>query len=182
MDAGDGLIGSGVVKSEDEARIEKERAQFVAALISLLEEALSRDLLSFTAVKGMNFEEVSINVHQYGFDVCYVVLGRLDKRREYRPYAAEHTLRICNFMGADAYWFPPFVLNDSTGEDELLRALRDRLANFHARLMGKAPRDRDRVSGSLFKQNLFLATLGCCLTSNGAVLPRNQGDLHYYPF
>ena len=154
----------------DEERIEKERAQFVAALISLLGEAKSQDLLSFTAVRGMNFEEVSICVPYFGFDdYNYIVLCRIDKRNRFRPYAAEHFFRICNSSGEDACWFPPLVLNDSASEDKFLCALRDRLAELHARLMREAPQDHFEVSARIFKQNMFLAMLRHILAPNNII-------------
>lgn len=149
------------VVPEDKSRIDVARGQFVDKVISLLDEALSKNLLLFTTIRAMNYEEVQINLPYYEY--C-IVLGRGDKGYSNRPYAADHTFRICNKQnGEDVYWFKePFVLNNDTiSQDNYLWSLRDRLAGLHNRLMKKeAPKnDLREFSNQLYEQNKFLRHL-----------------------
>jgi len=134
-------------------KIDEMRAKFVYEVISILEEALIRNLLSFKAVRTMNYEEVCVSL---SYNEYCIVLGRADKRQESRPYAADHTFRICSSNGDNLHWFEPFVLNDSTDKDQSLKALRDRLAGLHKCLMDAAPKDESQLSDRLFNQNRFL--------------------------
>lgn len=146
---------------EEKSRIDVARSQFVDKVISLLEEALSKDLLSFTHACVVNYEEVQIYVGPYG-EHC-VVLGRRDKGYNNRPYAADHTFRIFNKnSGNDVYWFrEPFVLDDSVNQNDFLRVLRDRMAGLHNRLMKEeAPKkDVKNLSDQLFEQSRFIRHL-----------------------
>lgn len=141
----------------EKSRSAAARSQFVAKVISLLEEALLKDLLCFTTACVMNYEEVQINM---SYDEYYIVLGRKDKKQECRPYASDHIFRICNYRGEDSRWFEPFVLDESTNQDEFLCTLRDKLAGLHNRLMKEeAPSDVKKLSNQLCEQSRFLRHL-----------------------
>lgn len=158
MCADDGIAGN-CASIEEKSRIDAAHGQFVDKVISLLEEALSKNLLSFTTARVMNYEEAQIYVVPYG-EYC-VVLGRRDKGYN-RPYAADHTFRICNKKnGEDVYWFKePFILDDSVNQNDFLRVLRDRLAGLHSRLMREeAPQYVTRLSNQLFEQSRFIRHL-----------------------
>lgn len=143
--------------SEEKSRIDAVRGQFVAEIIPLLEEALSKNLLSFTTLRTMNYEEVQIRM-TYG--ESYIVFGRMNKIYEYSPYAEDHVFRICRSNGEDLYWFKPLVLDDSVAQNEFLSSLRNKLAGFHNRLMKtKAPSDVENVSKQLYEQSRFMRHL-----------------------
>lgn len=150
----DGLLS----ESSGQSRVNEARTSFVAEMVGLLEEAFLNDLLSFRTVRGMNFEEVIIDIPYDGF---YIVLGRLDKKQEYRPYAATHTLRICNQAAEDAYWFEPFVLDDLVIGNGPLCDLRNKLAGLHRDFMSAEPKNKnnDKFLWQLFQQGRFLRRL-----------------------
>ena len=153
--ADDALVGGGA-RPRDTGMAEKARTQFVSEVISLLQNALSRNLLSFTAVRAMNYEEVQIRL-PYG-EYC-IVLGRSDNRQKYRPYAAVHTFRICNPREENVHWFEPLTLDDESIPQGESWALRDRLAGLHYLLMDNAPQNVSELSVHLFEYNRFLRRL-----------------------